>query len=380
MPNDNSFNLSAMPYRKRNTSQQTPQPDQSYSDYTIPQGLPSQNMPLMTGMREASAPWPQPIPSSIYEPQALARAHLYGSASEYQNPAGPWRAPNTNPAGSAYVSPYAERSHAPNDNASVPASGNPIWQQPSPGLADYQQLSPSRSDGSSCTHVSSLPSPYSNQAPFVKVEDQSNTSPYNAHYMFERAMHSASRFPPPEHYTTDPAWARKPYSTSIGSFEQLPEDMNAAYDSDRSYDIDPLPMSHDSRMMSPDAHNARGFTTPDNARVQCETCSKTFDGMSRLQTHMNSHDPEKSNAHKCDFADCTRGFARKTDLARHQKSVGHPARLRNTDPTTSRSLTRRRCTSRKRSISAHCAATHSRAKILSPGKKVLRHYTLHLWL
>ncbi|KAM0716854.1 hypothetical protein Q7P37_006706 [Cladosporium fusiforme] len=332
-----SSNPGAESQRNRYPSQLMPLVDRSRSRPAESQGLPAHSMPLTTGTMEAPRPWPQTHGLPFDESQMLPGTYSYDSAwnpgdttslYQYSSPPGPWRAQNTHQTSAPYVSPYPEVWQNPSDRTSAPVPpGNPVWQQPSPVFADYQQLSPSRSDGSSSTHVSSIPSPYAAHGPFIKTEDHYSTATYGARGVFDPALHNAGRFASSEHYPADSPWSRKPFPTPMLPLgQQQAEDAKSTYDSDRSYDIDSLPVGADPRPLSTEARTRRGFTTPETANCQCDKCGKHFNRSNNLLNHMQSHDPERNQPHTCGFADCGRGFVRKTDLARHEQSVHLKAR------------------------------------------------------
>lgn len=307
--------------------------DRSGSMLSRSEGIPAQSMPLMAGTTEASTLWPQWNASSIDDPQMLARSHPYNttwdventtSERQYPSSARHWGGNDTRQVGPAYVSPYPDVWQSPNERFPMPAPGNQVWQQPSPAFTDYQQLSPSRSDGSSSTYASSIPSPYPTGVPVIKLEDTPTSAPFSAQYGFGNAIHHTPTLAGSEFYTTSSAWSRKPFSTPMPSIGQQAEDVKQSYDSDYSHDIDSVrPGSNDPRMLNTNTTGRRGSPTPDTATIQCEICDKVFQRTNNLQTHMQVHDPERSHPHKCAFAGCGRGFVRKTDLARHEQSVGH---------------------------------------------------------
>lgn len=289
-----------------------------------------QTLPFMAGATDMSRPWPHSTASYLDVSHVPARNHFYnttyntgGVSAEYQTPATtePWRTRNANLVGPAYVSPYPDSWQSCGERVPVSVSGNPAWQQSSPGFADYQQISPSRSDGSSSTHLSSVPSPYANQIPFIKAEEYSNSAPYNTQYSLDHGLHNQSSFAGSEHYTTDPTVPRKPFHPSMVSTAHHPEDVKYTYDSDQSYDTESLSLGSGPRMLNPDFSPRRGFATPEAATCQCDVCGKQFHRTNNLLTHKQTHDPERSHPHKCTVPDCGRGFVRKTDLVRHEQSV-----------------------------------------------------------
>lgn len=66
----------------------------------------------------------------------------------------------------------------------------------------------------------------------------------------------------------------------------------------------------------------RGYTQPENANCACERCGRLFQRSYNLKAHMETHDPNRTFPHECQYEDCEKRFKRKTDLLRHEQSVG----------------------------------------------------------
>jgi DNA-directed RNA polymerase subunit RPC12/RpoP len=71
----------------------------------------------------------------------------------------------------------------------------------------------------------------------------------------------------------------------------------------------------------------RRHTDPANDPHRCPHCpSKTFARKYNFDQHMLTHLPDRTKEHPCRYADCGRGFVRKTDLLRHVQSVHEKSR------------------------------------------------------
>ena len=64
----------------------------------------------------------------------------------------------------------------------------------------------------------------------------------------------------------------------------------------------------------------RTKTTDENAKYRCEECNRGFQRIYNLRSHMNKHVATRTKV-RCEHRDCSKEFDRKTDLARHERSV-----------------------------------------------------------
>jgi hypothetical protein len=216
-----------------------------------------------------------------------------------------------------YTSPYENAWNNTYDTMAPMTVDQPVWERSNMGFNNYQQHSPSRSDGSASTQVSSLSSPYTHPSPHIKLEHQPELSPYNSPYAFQHATHQQPKFPGTDAGPIISPQSHRPTTTSLVSYGQLAEDVNYDFD---AYDLESLSLSGNSPTVTPGARPKRGRTTPEEAVCACEICGKLFKRSNNLKTHMQLHGADRIE-HKCEYDDCGRGFYRKTDLVRHEQSV-----------------------------------------------------------
>lgn len=72
---------------------------------------------------------------------------------------------------------------------------------------------------------------------------------------------------------------------------------------------------------------SRSATTKANANYECHQCGKLFQRSYNHKAHMETHDPERPHPNVCQTKSCGRAFVRRTDLVRHEQSVGTAAPL-----------------------------------------------------
>lgn len=225
---------------------------------------------------------------------------------------------NTHMIKSPYVTPYPDPWNNMYDTVTPMSAEQPGWERSNMGFGGYQQHSPSRSDGSASTQVSSLSSPYTHPSPLIKLEHQPDLSPYGSRFAFENA---ALQPPISMGTTTAPIispQSHRPFTTSQVIYGHPAEDVKYDFD---SYDLESLSLSGDPRMLKSESQSKRGYTTPEEATCSCDICGQSFKRSNNLKTHMQTHAAHRSQPHKCEYEDCSRAFGRKTDLVRHEQSV-----------------------------------------------------------
>ena len=323
-----SFTPTTENQRKRYPSQQMPPYNQNRMVPTSAQTYPvlaaaASGGPMMSSPRN----WPQQ--NAVY-PYVVAEQ---GRSSYGNNMGGMVSMPPNYPAASTalmagssnthmikspYVTPYPDPWNNMYDAVTPMSADQPGWERSNMGFGGYQQHSPSRSDGSASTQVSSLSSPYTNPSPLIKLEHQPDLSPYGSRFAFDNTA-----LQQPIQMSTGPTpilspQTHRPFTTSLVSFAQPAEDVKYDFD---PYDLESLSLSGDPRMLKSEGQSRRGYTTPEEATCSCEICGQPFKRSNNLKVHMQTHAPNRSQPHKCEYENCTRAFVRKTDLVRHEQSV-----------------------------------------------------------
>ncbi len=72
---------------------------------------------------------------------------------------------------------------------------------------------------------------------------------------------------------------------------------------------------------NPHRRRNRRVTDPSMSVFHCRTCNKPFARQYNLKQHMMTHKENRERPHVCPWADCRKGFFRKTDLDRHDISI-----------------------------------------------------------
>lgn len=263
-------------------------------DVVHPYAYPSMGQPDYTGM--SGLPSQHPTSSSAMYPSA------YG----------------TQAANAPYTSPYQDYPSNAYSSMAPMSTDQPSCERSNVGYGQYQQLSPSRSDGSSSTQVSGLSSPYIQPSPLIKMEHQPELSPYGSRYAFDSAMPQQPKFMTMGGAPLAAPQSQRPLTTSLESYDHPPEEIKYEFN---PYDFESLSLANDPRMLSPEAPSKRGYTTPEKATCACEKCGMQFQRANNLKTHMQLHATNRVYPHACEYGDCRKAFVRKTDLVRHEQSV-----------------------------------------------------------
>ncbi|KAK3716206.1 hypothetical protein LTR37_006651 [Vermiconidia calcicola] len=79
--------------------------------------------------------------------------------------------------------------------------------------------------------------------------------------------------------------------------------------------------SEDLRVGHSEDRQKRCYTKPEDASCFCEKCGKLFQRTYNLKAHMETHDPQRSAPHACEYTGCDKKFVRRTDLLRHEQSA-----------------------------------------------------------
>jgi hypothetical protein len=328
---DDNDNMSYIPttenQRKRYSSQPMPPYTQSQTVFTPAPTYPvlaaAPGHPTMSSPRswsQQSAVYPYIMPQ---QGRSNYSANTRSMGSMPPSYAAPSTAPldnttNTHMIRSPYVTPYPDPWNNMYDTVAPMSNDQPGWERSDLGFSGCQQHSPSRSDGSASTQVSSLSSPYTHPSPLIKLEHQPELSPYGTRYAFEN---TAFQQPIPTSNGPTPIispQSHRPFTTSLVSYGQSAE--HVKYDFN-SYDLESLSLSGDPRVLKSGGQSKRGYTTPEEATCSCEICGTSFKRSNNLKTHMQTHAPNRSQPHKCEYEKCNRAFVRKTDLVRHEQSV-----------------------------------------------------------
>ena len=203
----------------------------------------------------------------------------------------------------------------------------PMWDQSAMSQAEYQ--SPERSEYSTSTHASCMSSPYAHSdsllrtagSPLVKLENQSDYMPGQLHYIPESAPFGQSLLVRPGDLVTHPPAIQHQSATSpiLASnhtdMDCKPDISSLRPDNRRAFS------SEDYRSADFDDRPKRGFTKPETANCHCDQCGKLFQRSYNLKAHLETHDPNRSHPHACDYIDCDKHFVRRTDLVRHEQSA-----------------------------------------------------------
>lgn len=203
----------------------------------------------------------------------------------------------------------------------------PMWDQTTMSQAEYQ--SPERSEYSTSTQASCMSSPYAHSdsflraagSPVVKLENAADYIPGQLHYIPESVPFTQSLVVRPGDLVTYPpsmphqAAASPILGSSHTGIDCKPVLPPMRPDNRRAFS------SGDHRSASFDDRPKRGFTKPETANCQCDRCGKLFQRSYNLKAHLETHDPNRSQPHMCDYIDCDKRFVRRTDLLRHEHSV-----------------------------------------------------------
>lgn len=320
--------------RQDHSSNRTPVSDRSRS-------MPAQAQPFLAQApfvsRAAEAPRYWSTQAALYPhgPSSSAKGDFSGTLYDIGSVASSSPASSTGTfprlyetqmAAASYMTPQPHLRNAAQNFVPAMPSEKTRWESSFPGLPEYQQQSPSRSDGSSSTQVSCMSSPYNDQMPYIKQEGQSDPPRYTSQYVFDHPTRDMPKFSRSSSYTMDQMQPQKPFGTSLGPYGQQPSgDFKYPFDAFPSFYMDSLSLYENQQEPTPELQpqhqSKRRYTTPENASCCCDICGKLFQRANNLRTHMQTHDPNRTHPHMCEYPDCGQSFARKTDLSRHEDSV-----------------------------------------------------------
>lgn len=203
----------------------------------------------------------------------------------------------------------------------------PMWDQSAVSHAEYQ--SPELSEYSTSTQASCMSSPYAHSdnflrtagSPLVKLENQSDYMPGQLHYIPESAPFSQSLLVRPGDLVThSPSMQHQAATSPILASNHMDVDCKPDLSSLRP-DNRIAFSSEDYQSANSDGRPKRGFTKPETANCHCDQCGKLFQRSYNLKAHLETHDPNRSHPHVCEYIDCDKQFVRRTDLVRHEQSV-----------------------------------------------------------
>lgn len=253
------------------------------------------------------------VPATWHRPSSsLAPHETYQGNAHYSSTLEQWY-PTSATMGTALTWSTAP-AHAAPFNAASDAS---------PGHSNYSISSASSVVASSpYAHSEGCFQPAS--PPHIKQEEFSDRSSSRLHSIPGRVpSHQPLHVNPGDVYTTPPLSAaeRMTFSEALDDQKTEPEDSKSASWHQASTPRRTVSLE-DTRGSVCDARAKRGFTTQANSTCECEKCGKLFQRSYNLKAHMETHDPQREQPHACPYEGCKRRFVRRTDLVRHQQSVG----------------------------------------------------------
>jgi len=216
------------------------------------------------------------------------------------------------------------------------ASWDPPRQRSRSATTAYD-ASPSLSTYSTSSRPSAMSSPYAHSecysrragTPMVKLEEPFDPTTPRIHVLRHAAPLEQSLLVSPGDLFRQTSRSTPEYAmTPSRSLDPLPT----------SETIDVKPVVRHERPITRKAYSCedihtesseerlkRGFTKPENASCHCDTCGKLFQRSYNLKAHLETHDPHRVQPHVCQYLGCDKRFVRRTDLLRHEQSVGRLA-------------------------------------------------------
>lgn len=325
--------LGGQPWSRQNTTPITQQTrndcfDFGFNDSTTTQGLPNSQTTAWTSSFE------QPHGLGLhYAPASFAPG--YSGSVTFSQPASTsftWPADFT-PTQTPFVSPGQLRRDSCGDNCDPPATVQPsqLWDlfQHTAALSTVRDPSAERSEYSTSSFQSAASSPIvrsdcygiaAGRSPLVKIESEqavSDSSLFHGIPALQEPSPVRSRdFAVPQAAASD-RYVSPGFQSTLSDGADLKPSLQPDYRRAHS--------AADTEEIRYQGRRKRSLTGPENASCSCEVCGKFFQRCYNLRAHMETHDANRSMPNKCKYPGCGKRFVRRTDLMRHNESVGQTA-------------------------------------------------------